>query len=132
MLHQILSLLAPRDLQAAVLVCRVWREVGEAPGLWSWVDLRVTRENQPNMLKFLERRKMKWVRQMRVEDITDEVLHTVIRLKWVTHPHPHLVRVIHLKNWAFGKVDRSLLARVRSGVRLEYHSNWIGMEWTGR
>ena len=42
LLHQILVLLAPWDLKAAVLVCRLWREV---PGLWAWTFLRVTREN---------------------------------------------------------------------------------------
>ena len=38
-LELILCLLSPGDLKAAVLVCRRWREVAEAPGMWTWVNL---------------------------------------------------------------------------------------------
>ena len=79
LLHHILGLLAPRDLKAAVLVCRLWRELGEAPGLWTWAFLRVTSENQSTMLEFLEGRRMKTVRQLRVEEVSDEVLEAVDR-----------------------------------------------------
>ena len=58
LLHQILSLLAPRDLKTAVLACRLWREVGEAPGLWAWVFLRVTRENLATMPDRLATRRL--------------------------------------------------------------------------
>ena len=54
-LHQIFRLLAPRDLKASVLVCQWWREVWEVQSLWSWVGLRVTRENQTDMFEFLKR-----------------------------------------------------------------------------
>ena len=37
MLERVFHLLPPRDLKAVVLVCRWWREVGEAPWLWAWV-----------------------------------------------------------------------------------------------
>jgi len=36
-LERVFRRLCPRDLKAAVLVCRRWREVGEAPKLWTWV-----------------------------------------------------------------------------------------------
>ena len=58
LLHQILGLLAPQDLKAAVLVCRLWREVGEAPGLWTWAFLRVTRENLATMPDRLATRRL--------------------------------------------------------------------------
>ena len=38
-LESILSLLSPGALKAAVLVCRRWRDVAEAPGMWAWVNL---------------------------------------------------------------------------------------------
>ena len=34
-LKQIFHLLPGRDLRLAVQVCRLWREAGEAPGLWA-------------------------------------------------------------------------------------------------
>ena len=76
MLHQIFRLLAPRDLKASVLVCRWWREVWEVQSLWAWVGLRVTRENQTDMLEFLERRN---IREVRVEDVSDEVVQAVVK-----------------------------------------------------
>ena len=49
-----------------VLVCRRWREVGEAPGLWAWVVLRVTREKLASMPKVLDSRRLAAVRRIRV------------------------------------------------------------------
>ena len=37
MLRMIFSFLPPNDLKAAVLVCKLWSRIGQAPGLWSWV-----------------------------------------------------------------------------------------------
>ena len=37
MLRMIFSFLPPKDLKAAVLVCKLWSSVGQAPVLWSWV-----------------------------------------------------------------------------------------------
>ena len=39
----------------------------------------VTRENQTDMLEFLERSKMKNVREVRVEEVSDEVLQAVVK-----------------------------------------------------
>jgi len=38
---KILSSLSPRDLKSAVLVCRMWREVGESSSLWSWARAKI-------------------------------------------------------------------------------------------
>ena len=35
-LKYIFSLLPPPDLKAAVMVCKLWAEVGQAPELWNW------------------------------------------------------------------------------------------------
>ena len=59
-LKKIFRLLAPRDLRTVVLVCRRWREVGEAPRLWPWVTVTVTRENINKMNKVLARRRMQY------------------------------------------------------------------------
>ena len=49
MLCHVFGLLPPEDLKNVVLVCRLWREVGEEPELWSWVIFRVSRGNLSTM-----------------------------------------------------------------------------------
>ena len=68
--YQVFSLLTPQDLKAALLVCHMWREVVETPRLWSWVVLRVTKENQLSMLVALQI----WRMKLRSEEVSDEVL----------------------------------------------------------
>ena len=41
MLKQIFHLLPASDLKSAVLVCKHWARVGQAPALWAWVVPRV-------------------------------------------------------------------------------------------
>jgi hypothetical protein len=53
-LELVLRLLPPRDLKAAVLVCRRWREAGEAPRLWAWARLQLTSRNRSAMLEALK------------------------------------------------------------------------------
>ena len=58
-LEMILGLLSPADLRSAVLVCQLWREVGEAPGLWTWVLPRATREKRASAVAVLASRRMR-------------------------------------------------------------------------
>ena len=103
LLDHVFHLLAPQDLKAAVLVCRLWREVGEAPGLWSWVGLRVTRENQSTILEALDSRRLKSARMLSVEEVTNEVLEAVVR-------HQGL-RLMKVEDAVLSTVDPNLLAR---------------------
>lgn len=41
----IFSKLPPRDMKAAVLVCRSWRMIGEDPSFWNWAVVTVTSED---------------------------------------------------------------------------------------
>ena len=41
MIRKVFSFLSPPDLKSSVLVCKRWAEVGQAPGLWSWVIFTV-------------------------------------------------------------------------------------------
>ena len=66
-LELILKLLAPCDLRSAVLVCQLWREVGEAPGLWTWLLPTATRERLASTVEVLASRRMREVRELRVE-----------------------------------------------------------------
>ena len=53
LLDLVFRLLPLRDLLVVLLVCRLWREVGEEPGLWARLVLRVTRENMTAMAQGL-------------------------------------------------------------------------------
>ena len=60
-LYLVFCQLPPRHLKAALLVCRAWRQLGEAPRLWKRVNLRVTRENIRLMPEVLGARRMRAV-----------------------------------------------------------------------
>ena len=106
-LYQVFRLLNPRDLKAAVLVCRLWREVGEAPRFWSWVVLRVTTKNQSTMLEALQSRRMKTVRKLMIEEVSEEVVQAVDR-------HQGL-KVIEVEDKALSTVG----SLTRAVIRLE-------------
>ena len=82
-LELVLGLLLPRDMKDVVLVCRLSREVGEAPGFWSWVVLRVTRENMLAILERMKNRRFKAVKELRVSKgvVSEELLEAVVRLE---------------------------------------------------
>ena len=65
-LELVFRLLPLRDMKNVVLVCHLWRDVGEASGLWAWIVLRVTRENMSLMPERLGCRRMRAVRKIRV------------------------------------------------------------------
>ena len=75
LLDLVLKLLSPQDLKAAVLVCRLWREVGEQASYWAWVVLHVTRENMASLCEVLAWRRMARVGVLEVqEDLPGEQL----------------------------------------------------------
>ena len=75
--------------------------MGEVQSLWAWVGLRVTRENQTYMLEFLERRKMKNIREVRVEEVSGEVLQAVLKHK--------ALKVIEMENLVLTAWEPTLL-----------------------
>jgi len=82
MVAMVLQLLPPRDLMAAMLVCRRWREVGEdSPALWTWVWLKVNYENHASLYKMIDSRRILMATNMRVGNylVSDEGLQAVVR-----------------------------------------------------
>ena len=82
LLHQIFLHLPTRALRRAVLVCRLWREVGRAPGLWAWGVVRVNANNMAALPSLLARDRLRDVRELRVEHchiVTVELLDAVVR-----------------------------------------------------
>ena len=68
MLERVFSCLDQGDLQAVVQVCRSWRSAGEAPGLWTWLLPTATRQNVAFAEEVLASRRMREVRELRVEN----------------------------------------------------------------
>ena len=72
LLEMVLRYLPPRDLRNATLVCQLWREVGEAPGLWRQIFSRATfwwlaRENTAPAVAVPACRRGREVREMTVD-----------------------------------------------------------------
>ena len=86
-LERVFHLLPPRHLKAVVLVCRWWREVGEAPALWVWVCLRVREKNLGYMPEALSSRRLQAVRRMEVREMSKKLVQAVVR-------HPGLEEMV--------------------------------------
>jgi hypothetical protein len=108
MLERIFRHLPPSSLKVVVLVCRRWREVGEAPGLWTWVVLRVTRETLSSMPEVLDSRRLAAVRRICVEEASEELLEAVAR-------HQGL-RTAYLPSTVLTLVKPNLLAKALSKI----------------
>ena len=112
-LELVFRLLPLRDLKNVVLVCHLWREVGEAPGFWAWGVIRMKRSGcRPNIEERLNCRRLRAVREIRViggVKVTDEAIQAMAS-------HSGL-KVVGMGNVNLSLVDPSLLAR--AVVRLE-------------
>ena len=73
LLHRIFLHLPTRALRSAVLVCRLWREVGRAPVLWTWGVVRLNANNMAALPSLLARDRLRHVRELRVEHSTFDV-----------------------------------------------------------
>ena len=111
-LTRIFSLLIPRDLRSVVQVCRLWREEGERPGLWTWGVVRATRENMSTIAEVLATRRMLLVEELRVEDwqsVSRELLEAVAR-------HRGLRRLDLRSATGLAAMEPGLLARAVAGL----------------
>ena len=43
-LFRIFQLLSPKDLKTVVLVCKLWRDLGEDPSFWTWSVVKIDSE----------------------------------------------------------------------------------------
>jgi hypothetical protein len=81
MLDRVFLLLSPQDLKSVVQVCRLWREVGERPGLWTWGVARATGQD---MAEVLASRRMLMVTGLRLEGglaVSGDLLEALTRLE---------------------------------------------------
>ena len=89
----IFSLLPPQDLKAAVLVCRLWSEVGQAPELWNWAAFDVWHACE-SMIEGIQHPRMKEVNLMRIE-VCNTNLSCDFMVALAMHPGLRSVHVSH-------------------------------------
>ena len=92
-LKYIFSLLPPQDLKAAVLVCRLWSEVGQAPELWNWAAFDVWHACE-SMIEGIQHPRMKEVNLMRIE-VCNTNLSCDFMVALAMHPGLRSVHVSH-------------------------------------
>ena len=73
-LEKVFSLLPVRDLRRVVLVCRRWRQVGEAPHLWAWLYLVVRPDNLASLPEVLASRRLQGVTGIKLEAVSEDLL----------------------------------------------------------
>jgi hypothetical protein len=95
--------LSPRDLKAAVVVCRRWREAGEAPGLWAGACFRVNTGNLASMPEVLAIKKFRQVKRLAARRVSEDLFEAAAL-------HPGL-RAVDLWNADLSLVETDLLTR---------------------
>ena len=78
MLERVFRLLPPRDLKVVVAVCRRWREVGEAPSLWTWVYLKVVGKNLWGMVEALGSRRLQAATRIIIRAVSRDLLRALL------------------------------------------------------
>ena len=66
MLEEIFRLLTPDQLKTAVMVCKRWAEVGQAPILWTWASITIGESDLGSFVEVLSSKKLSAVRRLRV------------------------------------------------------------------
>ena len=79
-LYQVFSMLSPKDLKSAVLVCKWWAEVGQSPGLWCWVSPLVENSNLDTVVtKILPSRRLQSIKGLRLKVVSEELFQALAR-----------------------------------------------------
>ena len=108
MLRMIFSYLPPEDLKAAVLVCKLWSRVGQAPGLWSWLTFHAW--NNEAVLEQMRLPRLQNVSRLNIpaQNVSEEFMEAVAI-------HPGLKKVEAVSWYTdFSSVRPELLAQAFS------------------
>jgi len=77
-LERIFRFLPPPKLKAVMQVCRRWREVGEAPSLWTWVSLApVTELSLPSAANMLRSKRLSLATCLEARVVSRELLEAI-------------------------------------------------------
>jgi len=79
-LEKIFHFLGSLDVSNVMLVCRLWRDVGEAPWLWAGHNLRATPGNLHIMPKLLTIRRIQAVRKLKMDEVevSNELIEAIM------------------------------------------------------
>ena len=78
-LEHVFRQLEPNNLKTVVLVCKRWRDIGEAPKLWTWVYHWVNRGNLANMPRILASKRLRALRMIAVRSFSEDLLRAIIK-----------------------------------------------------
>ena len=110
-LELVCGMLTTQDRNNFVMVCQLWREVGEEPRFCYMGTLSLTRENLNTIPERLDCRRMRFVRELRVEvgvKVSEKVLQAVAR-------HQGLKKLV-MNEINVSTVEKGLLAIVVSNL----------------
>ena len=80
-LRHIFLLLPPEDLKSAVLVCKMWKELGEEAYLWRWAMVTVNNDNVENISSLLRTGRMSLIETIVIISCSDTLLQSIINHK---------------------------------------------------
>ena len=80
-LRHIFLLLPPEDLKSAVLVCKMWKEIGEDPYLWRWAMVTVNNDNVENISSLLRTGRLSLIETIVIISCSDTLLQSIINHK---------------------------------------------------
>ena len=102
-LEHVFSQLEPSNLKTAVLVCKRWKDIGEAPKLWTWVYHWVNRGNLANMPRILASKRLRALKAIAVRSFSEELLMAIIK-------HPSIQELdLTDADWSLSTIEPELL-----------------------
>ena len=102
-LNHVFKQLEPGDLKSVVLVCERWRDIAEAPNLWTWVFHWVNRGNLANMPYILAAKRMQAIKTIAIRSFSEELLRAIIR-------HPSIQELdLTDADWSLSTINSELL-----------------------
>merc|ERR1712037_1039218 len=108
MLETVFRHLPPKDLKVAVMVCKWWALIGQAPSLWSWVTINIDEENIDFLKEALATRRLQNVNKLSVMDVSESMLKEIGE-----HSAQHSCPMkIDFRGVNLSFIESSLLARV--------------------
>ena len=120
-LMKIFHMLDPQDMKMVVLVCQMWREMGEDPNLWTWCKISLPSRDALKMMNTVRFQLVQDVKLLYPRDWkaghAEELFQCLERLS-------NLRRVSGIEYVDISLVQPSLLVRVVS--MLEVVGYWMG------
>jgi len=80
MLDRIFQFLSRDELKIVVLVCRRWRDTGEAPHFWAWVRLAVSQANLLALLQILRSRRFSGMTSIDLQVVSNPLCNLLLDL----------------------------------------------------